>query len=137
MEEDFRALLLSDSDLAAVDGIQVVCGERKQGAGLPAVVLFVVGRNVLRTYQGPVDLEETQIQANCMAETYLGTKQLARKVKAAGGFKTGAYGATQFHGVFVDGENDLSPETILGAGVHDQMHVTAIDFLIKTAAEEA
>lgn len=80
MEEDFRALLLADTAVAALVGDRIDWGERPQGAGYPALVLNVITNIEGFHMNGRNRLFEGRVQVDCYGLTYGAAKALSRAV---------------------------------------------------------
>jgi hypothetical protein len=92
MEEDFRALLLADTGVAALVGTRVNFGAHPQGQPLPALVLQTISDQEDFSMQGPSGLLEGRVQVDCYADTYGGSKLLSRATRSAlNGYRGGGF----------------------------------------------
>ena len=126
MEESLVALLLADAGLTALVGNRVNWNVRPQGNALPAVVLTKVSGVADYTMQGPSTYEQSRVQVDCYASTFLASVTAARAVTAKlSGLRT-VQGGTEFLGVFKDSERQSHEEGSGGVW----MHRVSLDFLV-------
>lgn len=124
MEEDLRALLLSNPGVAATVGQRVTWTKRPQGSPLPAIVLHLIDSVPTYTLDGDTGHRNSRVQVDCYGEMYADAKGTARAVSSAlSGFK-GTVGGTNFQGVFQESSRDLSE-----AGAIEQLPRLSLDFI--------
>lgn len=102
MEEALRTLLKTTAAVSAIVGTRVTWGDRRQGAGLPALVLNRVSGQSPKTLKGPTTLDQGAVQIDCYADTYGAAKLLARAVIA----RLDGYRGGGFRGVFHQSTRD-------------------------------
>jgi len=124
MEEDLRAVLLADAGVSGLASNRVEWGSRRQGAPLPAVVLYVVSGAEGYTLKGRDGLSITRVQADCYGDTFAGAKLLSRAVIDA----LGGYSDTDFPGVFHVGTRD---DREGGSNEADRPFRTSLDFNVN------
>jgi hypothetical protein len=125
MEEALTAALLASTALVAVVGQRITWGARRQGAGLPAIVLH--GIDSIPTYadDGDAGIDGTLVQINCLASDSAGTAgqstaiSVARLVRTALSAVSMTQSGVTFQGVFPDTiDRDLQPEDVAGVTVY-------------------
>jgi hypothetical protein len=124
MEEDLRAVLLADATVTGLVIDRVDWGSRRQGAPLPAMVLYVVSGAEGYTLKGADGLSITRVQIDCYGDTYASAKTLSRAVISA----LGGYSDTDFPGVFHVGTRD---DREGGSNEADRPFRTSLDFNVN------
>lgn len=102
MEEDLRALLLSDAGVTALAGTSIAWGGQTQGVPGPYVVLWSIGGVRERMLGGQTGLMTGRVQADCYAPDYGTAKRLSRAVIAV----LAGYSGGIFQGIFHDATRD-------------------------------
>lgn len=102
MEEELRALLLADVDVAALVGNRVDFGGSPEGTRDPRIVGWTIDDAEGHSTSGPDGLSQGRVQLDCYGETYKSAKLLSRAVRRA----LDGYSGGGFQGIFLDGVRD-------------------------------
>lgn len=130
MEEDLRALLAADPGVAALVGPRITWGHLPQGAGWPAVALYLVSRVPEYTLRGPAASVPHRVQIDCVAAgadsgaAFAAAVAVGRAVEAAlSGRRAGG-----IEGAFLDGSRqDSAPGPTEGSRVFR----VSLDFIVN------
>lgn len=126
MEEEFRALLMTDPSISALVGTRVNWGAHPQGAPLPAIVLNVASgfEDIHMNGTGP---HEGRVQVDCYGLTSESAKKVGRAVISA----LNAYRGGGFLFIQHTSARDTREG---GTNQADRPYRTGLDFNIKWRA---
>lgn len=112
MQEDLTALLLAAPTIAALVDTRVHWGRLPATVqGRPYINMAVISDPRSYHFQGATGLRQTRVQFDIWAESATSAKDVAAAVEALlSGFR-GVVGVTNFRGVFLDAERDLTGDT--------------------------
>ena len=130
MEEAIRDLLLGDSGVSTLARDRVNFGSNPQGAGYPAVVLFVISEQQRTNLDGLDGIASARIQVNCIGGTYGAAKQLSRAVRST---LSGYFGGA-LQGVFYASMREGREG---GANEPERPFHVSLDFIVKYTTQEA
>lgn len=125
MEEALIAYLLAHVPLTALVGRRIRPVIGKQADGFPAIVVTMVSHLPEYVTQGPVSLADSRVQVDCYAETFAGSKAVARAVKARVSGQRFASGGVDFQQCAVIAERSSYED-----GKEVKLHRTSIDFRV-------
>ena len=128
MEIALRALLIADTGVAAKVSSRVYWKRRSQNDSLlPAIVLTKVSAPRDYNMDGPNNLIESRVQADCYGETYADAKTTAMAVIAAVNGFSGTVSGVVIQRVSIENERDNDGKESV-ADRH--LYLTSIDLLI-------
>ena len=125
MEEALIAYLLAHAPLTALVGRRLRPVIGKQADGFPAIVVQMVSHLPEYVTQGPVSLADSRVQVDCYAETFAGSKAVARAVKARVSGQRFTSGGVEFQQCAVIAERSSYED-----GKEVKLHRTSIDFRV-------
>ena len=134
MEESVRAVLLSDTDVAAIVSARIYPVVLPQNPTLPAVTYQRISLVSPVTLDAAIGPERIRLQVDCWALTWGAVRALASAVKTAlHGFSGIVSGKQALNGVFLDSEADIfEPE--VGPGGEGIYRVTS-DYFVHIPME--
>lgn len=126
--EAVRAFLLADGTVGGLVATRIYPAVFPQGAVWPAIRITVIDGEDEFVLSGPSGFNRTNVQIDCVAETYSEMETLGRAVTARlNGFKGVASGLT-VRGVYLTGKADLYSDAAAEYG-------RALDFRIYHEGE--
>ena len=125
MEEALIAYLLAHVPLTALVGRRIRPVIGKQADGFPAIVVQMVSHLPEYVTQGPMSLADSRVQVDCYAETFAGSKAVARAVKARVSGQRFTSGGVEFQQCAVIAERSSYED-----GKEVKLHRTSIDFRV-------
>lgn len=129
MEEDLRALLLADQEVAEAVGARVTWVARPQGSALPAVVLHNVGGFKGYHLSGESGPRQPRVQVNCLGDSLKSAHGAFRAVMAVLSGYSGTFGGTYFQGILQDSEpRDLSDPD---GATEQRVFGLTVDFIVN------
>jgi len=127
MMQDLIARMSANAGLTALVGTRIHANVRPQGGALPAIVLRIISDVTDQAMSGPTNYRQTRVQAECYGPTYAAAYAVRNAIRAALDGWSGTQGATQFHGVFAEGERD---DFLAGNNEPDRHHRAQFDLMI-------
>jgi len=125
MEEALIAYLLSYVGLTSLVGSRVRPVIAKQGEGFPSVVVTTVSHLPEYVTQGAVSLADSRVQVDCYAETFAGSKAVARAIKLRLSGQRFTSGGVEFQQCAVIAERSSYQDS-----AEVKLHRTSIDFRV-------
>lgn len=107
VEKGIVALLLADSNVAALVGTRVYPAITRQTQERPNVVYQRLTTNRISTQDGPTGSADCLLQLSCWADTYKAARTLAEKVRLALDGYAGTSASVVIDGIFVQDEQDM------------------------------